>query len=308
MPSAPAPRIPPLAAAGALALALALAAVAVATLERIDRRLTDQRAVEEAFGHPVIGRIPAAGRGHDPERVEAFDGVAARLRPREPGPPGRVMLVTASVPAPGDDTAIRLAEALAELEPRVLLIEADLRHDGTAIEGAVAGQGGLTAVLRGESTLEDEVMLASYARADDDATASRTWELLAAGAGAERPTALLGSHEMRDLLVVARRRADVVVVAGPNLTSGADVLALAPLCDETVVVVRERATTRDDARRGREALESASARVRGIILERSGRAQRRAADRQRRAGRPSSLPFRRSRDVEPSTPRVAAKA
>ena len=110
------------------------------------------------------------------------------------------------------------------------------------------------------------------------------------------------------LLVVARRRADVVVVAGPNLTSGADVLALAPLCDETVVVVRERATTRDDARRGREALESASARVRGIILERSGRARRGAAGRQRRAGRPSSLPFRRSRDAEPSAPRVAAKA
>jgi capsular polysaccharide biosynthesis protein/Mrp family chromosome partitioning ATPase len=307
VPSGPVPRIPPLAAAEILGLALALAALAAATLERLDRRLTDRRAVEDAFGHPVIGLIPAASRGRDPERVEAFDGVAARLRRSDPGPPGRIVLVTAGVPSPGDDAAIRLAEALAGFDPKVLLIEADLRHEATAIEG-VAGEGGLTAVLCGESTLEDEVMLASYARAWNDSPGSRTWELLTAGAGASRPTAMLGSHEMRNLLAVARRRADVVVVAGPSLTAGADVLALAPLCDETIVVVRECATTRDDARRGREALEAASARVRGIILERGGRAQPWPASRQRRPARRMPLPFGRSRDVETPTPRVAARA
>jgi hypothetical protein len=91
------------------------------------------------------------------------------------------------------------------------------------------------------------------------------------------------------------------------LTAGADVLALAPLCDETILVVREGTTTRD-ARRARDALGAASACVRGIILERGGRAQRRPADRQRRPAWQISPPFARRPDVEPPTPRVAAKA
>jgi Mrp family chromosome partitioning ATPase len=113
---------------------------------------------------------------------------------------------------------------------------------------------------------------------------------------------------MRSLLAVARRRADVVVVAAPSMTAGADVLALAPLCDETIIVVRERVTTRDDARRVRDALEAASARVRGIILEDGGRAQPWPARRQRRPAWRMALPVGRSPDVEPPTPRVAAKA
>ena len=167
VPWAPVPRIPPLAAAEILGLALVLAALAAATVEWLDRRLTDRRAVEEAFGHPVIGRIPAASRGHDPERVEAFVGVAASLRRSDPGPPGRIVLVTAGVPSPGNDAAIRLAEALAAFEPRILLIDADLRHERSPI-GGVADAGGLTAVLCGQSTLDDEVMLASYDRAGND--------------------------------------------------------------------------------------------------------------------------------------------
>ena len=274
VPWAPVPRIPPLAAAEILGLALVLAALAAATVEWLDRRLTDRRAVEEAFGHPVIGRIPAASRGHDPERVEAFVGVAASLRRSDPGPPGRIVLVTAGVPSPGNDAAIRLAEALAAFEPRILLIDADLRHERSPI-GGIADAGGLTALLCGQSTLDDKVMLASYDRAGNDSPASRTWELLAAGRAPAVPPALLGSHEMRGLLAVARRRTDVVVVAAPSMTAGADVLRFAPLCDETIIVVRERAMTRrrgaPRARRARgrvgpravDILEVAAARSRG---------------------------------------------
>ena len=92
------------------------------------------------------------------------------------------------------------------------------------------------------------------------------------------------------------------------MTAGADALALAPLCDETIIVVRERAMTRDEARRARDALEAASARVRGIILEDGGRAQPWPAGRQRGPAWRMPLPVGRSPDVEPSTPRVAAKA
>ena len=61
-----------------------------------------------------------------------------------------------------------------------MLIEADLRDEG----GELADAGGLTAILCDQSTLEEELVLASY-RQDDDPLPARAWELLPAGRGDE---------------------------------------------------------------------------------------------------------------------------
>ena len=120
-----------------------------------------------------------------------------------------------------------------------MLIEADLRNEG----GELADAGGLTAILCDQSTLEEELVLASY-RQDDDPLPARAWELLPAGRGTSRPTALLGSREMEALVARARELADIVIVAAPSLAPGADALVLAHLCDEIVVVVHARSTRR----------------------------------------------------------------
>jgi tyrosine-protein kinase len=275
VPSAPVPRLTAVSAAVALALGLALAVLAVAVLERVDRRLPDEDAVEEAFGLAVIGRIPALGRaGHrDRRRVEAFDALAARLRFATPAQPGRVLMVAATGPCPGDDVAIRLAEALADLEPRVLLIDADLRHEASAAGVELVAGGGLTAILCGESTFDEEVVLATYGDAGDDLLPDRAWELLGAGPGASRPTRLLASPEMEGVLALARKRADIVIVAVASLTSGADALAVAPLCDEILVVVRERSATRDQADGVREVLSATPTPVLGIVVEHGAEAR-----------------------------------
>ena len=93
-------------------------------LERADRRLLDEQDVAAAFGQPVIARIPArrAPGERERRRVEAFDALAVKLR-SEPQAAGRVIVMAAGAPARGD-VAIRLAEALADLTPRVMLVEA----------------------------------------------------------------------------------------------------------------------------------------------------------------------------------------
>ena len=176
-------------------------------------------------------------------------------------------MLAAAAPYAGDDVAVRLAEALADLEPRVMLIDADLRHESSGAGAELAESGGLTAILCDQSTLEDEIVLASYGQDGDDPLPARAWELLPAGTGASRPTALLGSPEMEALLARARDRADIVIVAAPSLASGADALVLAPLCDDIVVVVRERSATRDQARGARRVLAATSTPVVGLIFE-----------------------------------------
>ncbi len=279
IPSAPEPRITRLSAAVALVLGLTLAGLAVVLLERTDRRLLDEQDVEDAFGQPVIGRIPAVGRRESGERrrVEAYDALAVRLKSGAASPRGRVIMLAAPAPRARDDVAIRLAEALADLTPRVMLIEADLRNEG----GELAESGGLTAILCEQSTLEEEIVLASY-RQDDDPLPARAWELLPAGRGTSRPTALLGSREMEALVARARELAGIVIVAAPSLAPGADALVLAHLCDEIVVVVHARSTTREQAAGARRVLASGSAPVAGIVVESGGQKRRRPLRHRRR--------------------------
>jgi polysaccharide biosynthesis transport protein len=275
VPPAPVSRVTPLTAAVALVLGLALAGLAVAAMERVDRRLLDEEGVEAAFGHRVIARVPAPGRGegYSQRRTEAFDALAARLRSAGPNPEGRVVMLSAAAPYFGDDVGIRLAEALGDLEPRVMLIDADLRHESGGVGAELAESGGLTAILCGQSTLEEELVLASYGQDADDPLPARAWELLPAGRGTARPTALLGSPEFDALLARARNRADIVIVAAPSLASGADAIVLAPRCDDIVVVVRERSATRDQARLARQVLAGVSTPVTGIIFEAGSRAR-----------------------------------
>jgi capsular polysaccharide biosynthesis protein/Mrp family chromosome partitioning ATPase len=289
VPSAAVPRLSPLTAVVAVVLGLSLAALAVFVLERLDRRLLDDEAVKSAFGGlDVIGRIPSPGRGGQQARarVEAFDRLAARLRYSTPDRPSRVVMIAGISPIPGDDVAIRLAEAMAELEPRVLLIDADLRHEGTAA-GELVADGGLTAVLRGESSFDDELLLATYG--EGDGGPARAWSLLAAGRGSSRPMALLGSPQMDAVVAEAGMRSDFVILAVPSVTSGADVLALAPLCHDIVLVVRERSVTREDAAAAREVLGAARASALGIVLESGGRGRGRRTLRRRRAPAAAAL-------------------
>jgi Mrp family chromosome partitioning ATPase len=213
------------------------------------------------------------------------------------------MMLAAAAPYADDDVAIRLAEAMADLEPRVMQIDADLRHESRGAGAELAESGGLTAILCDQSTLEEEIVLASYGQDGDDPLPARAWELLAAGCGASRPTALLGSPAMEALLVRARDRADIVIVAAPSLASGADPLVIAPLCDEIVVVVRERSATRDQARAARQVLAGTSTSVVGLISEHGAPARWAPAQSRRRL--PAILHGRSGARDEPNRPSAA---
>jgi tyrosine-protein kinase len=283
VPAAAAPRLRPLVVGVAVVLGLALAAVAVAGLERVDRRLLDEDAIVDAFGLPVIGRLPAGGGARrERERREAFDALSARLRFATPALNARVLMVAATGPYAADDVAIRLAEVLAEFELSVLVIDADLRRAQSENASLTAG-GGLTSVVSGESTLAEELVLASCGEDRGDPDRRRAWQLLPAGLGSSRPTALLASGEMQAVVAGARTAADIVIVAAPPLTFGGDTFALASLCDEILAVTRPRATTREHAGRVREVLADAQAPVLGIVLDLGARRRRAHARKGREA-------------------------
>jgi capsular polysaccharide biosynthesis protein len=265
VPTSAASRLSPLSLAVAILLALALAALAVVVAELLDRRLLDEEAVEDAFGLPVIGDIPPArpGERHERARSAAFETLAGRLRFGTGSVSGRVLMVAPVIGFSDDDTALRLVESLADIDPRVLLVDADFRRP----RSDPGVEGGLADVLRGVAAMDDEVVVVSES-ADAASRRGRRWELLAAGRCGGHPAAMLSSPEMAGVLAAARGRADDVIVAAPPLDRPASALGLATLCDAILIVVREKATTRDEARAVRAALTATATPVIGIALER----------------------------------------
>ena len=308
VPASPVPRLGPLQAAVALLLGLLLAAVVVAILERTDRRLVDDDALEAVLGLPVLARVPRSHpwRGaEDPERVAAYDSLAARLRLTALGRDARVLMVAPAAGRDARDVADQLAAAISDLGERVLMIMADFRFEVTEPQTATSG---LAAVLQRESTLAAELVRGSRSggrgRPGDDGP---SWELLRAGEWVRRGPSLLGSAALEDVVLEACERADAVIVVAPPLAAAGDALVLATVSDAILVAVGRGSLTADAAQRVREVLAAASAPVLGVVFDRARRPPaprprlrgRPAKARTPQAGRQASRPSRERRASDP---------
>jgi polysaccharide biosynthesis transport protein len=303
VPASPVPRLGALQAAVALVLGLLLAAAVVAILERTDRRLVDDDALEAALGLPLLARVPRRRRkrgGEDPERVAAYDSLAARLRLTALGRDARVLMIAPAAGRLAGDVVEQLAAAMSNLGERVLLIMADLGAERT---GSGTTTSGLAAVLRRESTLAAELIHGSSIRGSgrpvDDAP---PWELLPAGESVRRSAPLLGSGAFEDVVLEACERADVVIVLAPPLAAAGDALVLATACDAIVVAVGPDPMTADDAQRVSEVLAAASAPVLGVVFD---RARRPPSRRRRRRPAAKSRTPQVGTASEPAQPRTA---
>jgi len=168
--------------------------------------------------------------------AEHYRAIRSKLTPREEQGPLRTIGITS--PGAGDGksvTAANLALTMAqELQSRVVLIDADLRHPTVHSLFAVDRGPGLSEVLQGEATLDEalihlpELQLA----------------LLPAGHAPDYPTELLGSTAMRRMLDALGGRFDRMVLDLPSALPLADVGTVAPYTDGVLMVIRAGVTQR----------------------------------------------------------------
>lgn len=155
---------------------------------------------------------------------------------REEGP----LILAVSSPGVGDGkttTAINLAGVLAEgEEPRVLLLDADLRNPSVASKlGFLRFRGGLAAALRGRSAdLDGLITRRSPYRID----------LILAGESTTAPYELLKSKVFAELLNEMRRVYDFVIVDTPPIVSLPDCRLLGGMVDGFIIVVAADKTPR----------------------------------------------------------------
>ena len=233
--------------------------------EHLDDTIKTPEDVERQFNLALLGIVPNVGRNalpdinKDPRSAfaEAYRSVRTALQfATDKGVP-RTLLVTSAGAGEGKSTtAATLARNFAQLGKRVLLIDADLRSPSLHKMLGLDNTRGLTNYLAGDARPLSLLQ----------GTGTRLLSCLCAGPIPPDPAELLAGPKMLNLLALAAKNFDQVIIDGPPVLGIADALLLGNVAAGTVLVVESGATRRGYARGVLRRLLSARARLIGVVL------------------------------------------
>jgi capsular exopolysaccharide synthesis family protein len=162
-------------------------------------------------------------------------------------------------------TATNCALMFAQLDERVLLIDADLRRPRCHEILGRDSNPGLTEVLAGLNQLDQAIQ----------STASKRLFFLSAGLTPPNPSELLGSQRMRGILTAAASSFDRVLIDSPPILPVSDSVVLSTLVDGVVMVVCAQ-TTKNLVRDACARLVYVGSKMLGVVLNNVDPEQRRS--------------------------------
>ena len=256
---------------GVIALIVGLAlGVGVAFLrERLDDRLRGREDLETYLGAPVLGVVPkvSSWRNKRSEKVvtleepksasaEAYRTLRTSIMFVASQRPLGVLMVSSPTAGDGKTTTVaNLGVVLAEAGKRVTLVSGDLRKPRIHRFFKLSNDRGLAQALGGEQ-------IAGVPQP----TATENLSLVAAGGTPVRPTEILQSEAMGELIATLRGRNDFVIIDSAPVLAVADALAMAPIVDGVLFVADAQSTSRQAVSRARAQLEQVGAPVIGAVL------------------------------------------
>ena len=170
------------------------------------------------------------------------------------------LLVTSSLPGEGKTTtAVNTAISLVQTGSEVVIIDADMRRPRLQHIFGMRGQLGLSSILSSDVT--EEEMVAMVGR--DNATGLN---VLTSGPIPPNPAELLGSDQMRKLLLALQDKFTHVVVDSPPVSSFTDGVLISTMVDGVLLVVHGGKSSRHIVRRARQLLQDVGAKVFGVVL------------------------------------------
>jgi receptor protein-tyrosine kinase len=253
-----------------LVLGLILAVAGVFIVDFFDNSLKDEDDVRRALPWPVLAQVPqldaASKRGQAKLpmlralTIEAYLQLVTSLRFAS-DKPLRTIAVTSPSQGDGKSTvALSTAIAMAEMRPRVLIVDADLRHPTLHEKLGVDGGPGLSDVLVGESRIDDVISTTRFGGLD----------FLPAGSQAPNPIKLIQSAHFDELIEALLAKYQTVIFDTPALLPMVDAAALAQKMNGTVMVVAAGKTDQRSAQRALQRLTVVEgATVVGVVINRS---------------------------------------
>jgi capsular exopolysaccharide synthesis family protein len=228
----------------ALVMGLMIGAAGAVGLDYLDDSFKVPEDIETETGLSVIGIVPRpkVGTTVDEELADPRSGMAEAFRSLRTGLQfatseglPKSLLVTSSKPAEGKSTTtISIARALAGINLKVLLIDADLRNSTLHKALKLSNEVGLSNYLTGAKIPEDVVQLTPFEGV----------AFISSGPLPPNPAELLSGSKFLSLLTLAAQSFDIVLVDGPPIMGLADAPLLASLTQATLIVVAAHETRR----------------------------------------------------------------
>jgi capsular exopolysaccharide synthesis family protein len=191
--------------------------------------------------------------------AESYRHLRTSLLLSSAGTAPRTILVTSSQPSEGKTTtAINTAFMLAQTGAKVLIIDCDLRRPRLHTHFNIPNAQGLTNCLSGNASDVDSVI--------QDYAPQPNLKLLPSGPMPPNPAELLGSEEMRKLLVTLSEKFTHVIIDSPPAISFTDASILSTFVDGVILVVHGGRSSRAVVRRAKQQLLDIGAHIFGIVL------------------------------------------
>ncbi|WP_432354349.1 CpsD/CapB family tyrosine-protein kinase [Sporosarcina sp. A2] len=169
----------------------------------------------------------------------------------------KTIVISSSTPNEGKSTcAANISVVFAQEGKRVLLIDADMRKPTMHHTFQVSNRAGLSTVLTRQGALEDVL----------HETQMENLHVMPCGPIPPNPAELIGSKMMKTLIEELKQKYDLIIFDTPPLLSVADAQILSNECDGTILVVNTGATEKDSAVKAKDTLQSANARILGVVM------------------------------------------
>ncbi len=170
---------------------------------------------------------------------------------------GIAIMFTSAVPGEGKTSIVSsLARVVARSGRKVLVLDCDLRRPRIhKVYGTEKGTG-LTEFITGEAGVENLIQKDTQSDA----------HFISAGHHTEDPQELLRAERMRYLVERMKDHYDVVLLDAPPVLPVSDAKVLTGWADICVLVVKWRATRRAAARNALHQMETANAKLAGVVL------------------------------------------
>ncbi|KEQ54197.1 GumC family protein [Sphingobium chlorophenolicum] len=203
---------------------LLLGLMAVAGRHIFDDAVTSADTLAERVNLPLLGAVPA---GEKPA-AEIFAPMASSLLLGSAAGLPRSILVTSAQEGEGKSSTLHaLAKALAKLDKRVLVIDADMRRPKQHSLFGISPTRGISELMTGQAKMDEVIVDSGVAGVS----------LLPCGAIPPSPAELLVTPAMDSLLATVRERYDTVLIDAPPVLGLSDACLLASKAQVTLLVV-----------------------------------------------------------------------
>lgn len=234
----------------AVVLAMAVSFVVILVLEYLDDSVSSQKMIEDKLKLAVIGIL---------ENKESYKEDLKQIRTKlefSKDLKNKKSFLISGFEKYNPEIVVELSNALAKIDKKILLVDADLRKPKIHETLSVTNEKGLSNIILGESTLDKSIK-----------SIDLNVDLLTAGDSLENPSEKLTSKKMEGLLKKYKNSYDYILINGHSINDLTDSIVLTRMVDALLLVVEADETKVSELSKVKDTLADLDTNISGVIYK-----------------------------------------